>query len=97
MESTPMVGASSWFWRGAQAMLHRSIACSSGVSSPPPKNRSCQREFPVTVRRDLVAAGAIRRGTATVSRDNAGLLALPVGVDAGHPGVDLVGQQTHAQ
>ena len=37
------------------------------------------------------------RGTTTVAGNEAGLLPRHIGVDAGHPGVDLVGQQARAQ
>jgi hypothetical protein len=45
----------------------------------------CQREFLVSLRRHLVASFAIGRSAAAIARDNAGLFALDVGIDSGHP------------
>lgn len=59
--------------------------------------RLCQGEFLISLLRHLIAPRAVRRGAAAIARDNAGLLALDVGVDTGHPGVDVVGQKALAQ
>ena len=49
-----------------------------------------QCQFAKLIVGNRVAALAIRGRTAAVARDNAGLLALDVLIDARHPGVDLV-------
>src|SRR6266446_5287868 len=56
-----------------------------------------QPQLIIPLRRDLIALGAIGRRAAAVAGDDAGLLALDVGIDAGHPGIDLVGQQPLAK
>ena len=56
-----------------------------------------QPQLLIPLRRHLVAPGAVGRRAAAVAGDDAGLLALDVGIDAGHPGIDLVGQQPHAE
>jgi len=56
-----------------------------------------QPQLIIPLRRDLIASCAIGRGAAAVAGDDAGLLAFDVGVDAGHPGIDLVGQQPDAE
>src|SRR3954469_8827246 len=50
-----------------------------------------QPQLLIPLRGDLVAPGAICRRAAAVAGDDAGLLSLDVGVDAGHPGIDFVG------
>src|SRR5437870_13573015 len=49
-----------------------------------------QPQLIIPLCRHLVASGAIRRRAAAVAGDDTGLLALDVGIDAGHPGIDLV-------
>ena len=75
------------------ALARRRLRREGAVARPV----SAQRQFLVAVCRHLVAARAVGRGAAAVAVDDAGLFALHVAVDAGHPGVDLVGQQTDAQ
>jgi diguanylate cyclase (GGDEF)-like protein/PAS domain S-box-containing protein len=50
-----------------------------------------QRQFPIPVLCHLVAPRAIGRRASAVARDDAGLLAFDVAVDAGHPRVHFVG------
>src|SRR6185312_6120737 len=47
--------------------------------------RSCERHLPVQVGGDRVAMLAEIRVTAAIAHDLAGLLALDVAIDAGHP------------
>src|SRR5215216_3500481 len=56
-----------------------------------------QPQLLIPLRRHLVAPGAVRRRAAAVAGDDAPLLAFDVGIDAGHPGIDLVGQQPDAE
>src|SRR3954468_24930708 len=56
-----------------------------------------QPQLLIPLRRDLIAPGAVGRCAAAVAGDDAGLLALDVAIDAGHPGIDLVGQQSLAE
>src|SRR5215469_2570347 len=52
-----------------------------------------QRDLAITLRRDGIAVLAKGRMAAAIAHDLAGLLALDIAVDAGHPGIDLVEQQ----
>src|SRR5437879_5467682 len=56
-----------------------------------------QPQLLIPLRRHLIAPCAIPRCAAAVAGDDAGLLALDVGIDAGHPGIDLVGQQAFTE
>src|SRR5882757_2069773 len=56
-----------------------------------------QPQLRISLRRDRVAAFAVGRCAAAVAGDDAPLLALDVAVDAGHPGIDLVGEQPDAE
>src|SRR5258705_3851327 len=56
-----------------------------------------QPQLLIRLRRHLVASRPISRRAAAVAGDDAGLLAFDVGIDAGHPGIDLVGQQPNAE
>src|SRR5260370_41902805 len=51
-----------------------------------------QPQLLIPPRRHRIAPRAIGRRAAAVAGDDAGLLDFDVGVDAGHPGTDLVGQ-----
>ena len=64
------------------------------ASQPP---RSSQRQFAISVRRHRIAVLAKGGMAAAVAHDLAGLLALDIAVDAGHPRVDLVHQQPLAR
>src|SRR5829696_4474540 len=56
-----------------------------------------QPQLLIPLRRHLVAPGAVRRRAAAVAGDDAPLLAFDIGIDAGHPGIDFVGQQPDAE
>src|SRR5438876_10091906 len=82
------------------ADLHKSPparAQPTGNLSRPFEMRLSQRELAVPVCRHRIAVLAKGGVAAAVAHDLAGLLALDVAVDAGHPGVDLVHQQTFAR
>src|SRR5580704_494805 len=59
--------------------------------------RLSQRQLAISVCRHRIAVLAKRWMAAAVAHDLAGLLALDIAVDAGHPRVDLVHQQPLAQ
>src|SRR6185436_19155973 len=66
------------------------------LTSPPGKGEHNlpQPQLIIPARCDFITPRAVGRGAAAVAGDDARLLALDVGVDAGHPGVDLVGKQS---
>src|SRR6188474_1782771 len=67
------------------------------AASYPLRKMLPQPQLPIPLRRHLVAPCAIRRRAAAVAGDDAGLLAFDIGIDAGHPGIDLVGQHPLAE
>src|SRR5271168_2309013 len=64
---------------------------------PPPQWRLSQCQLPIPVCRHRLAAIAEGGVAAAETHDPAGLFAFDIAVDAGHPRVDLVGQQALAR
>src|SRR6266849_7144947 len=87
MTAPPFSGQSCALQFSARQSSYRSRTCVW------PSTCLCQRELLISPQRHLVASRAVGGSTAAVACDDTGLLAIDVGVDTGHPGVDLVGEQ----
>jgi DNA invertase Pin-like site-specific DNA recombinase len=62
-----------------------------GCGCPSGRGSLCEHELLISLRCHLVACCAVGGRAAAVARNNAGLLALNVGVESRHPGVHFVG------
>ena len=60
------------------------------------RRTSGQREFPIAPVSRFVGTRAVGWSAAAVAGNDAGILAFHVSVDPGHPGIDLVGEQSDA-
>src|SRR6266404_9131228 len=85
LDPPPSRGMTAAGGTGPSLVADRSAVRDDAVDLPQP-------QLIIPFRRHLVASCTVGRRAAAVAGDDAGLLALDVGVDPGHPGIDLIGQ-----